>query len=90
MAYTVTINVAGAGTPTTTGPSFAGHMWYSLDNGGGSKDYGYAPKADKNPLNDADNKGRTTNFSPTQPHALFHVPYKQGWGNSNPTKSVTS
>ena len=45
---TVTINIAGRGTPTSDGGSSAtGHMWYSLtDNGGNTVSYGFSPDHD--------------------------------------------
>jgi hypothetical protein len=50
---TVTINIAGRGTPTGDGPSKVGHMWYSLNDGNGtSYSYGFSPVKDKNPFND--------------------------------------
>ena len=44
--FSVTINIAGQGTPLKGGGnSFAGHMWYSLYDGGGDEplSYGLAP-----------------------------------------------
>ena len=43
--YTVTINVAGRGAPTTgeSGESRAGHMWYSLGDGTKEESYGFGP-----------------------------------------------
>jgi hypothetical protein len=42
---TVTINIAPAGAKKTTGYSYAGHMWYVLDDGQGKVDsFGYSPK----------------------------------------------
>lgn len=44
--HTVTINIAASGTALNEGgKSFAGHMWYSLDNGDStsSASYGFAP-----------------------------------------------
>ena len=47
MTYTVTINIAGRGTQTETGPSVAGHMWYSLNDGSGNVvSYGFGPVHD--------------------------------------------
>lgn len=47
---TLTINITGRGTPVANdgtgnpGASVLGHMWYSLDDGNGSKrSYGFAP-----------------------------------------------
>jgi hypothetical protein len=42
---TVTINIAGRGTPLADGTtSYRGHMWYSLtDVSGSAKSYGFAP-----------------------------------------------
>ena len=50
---TVTINIAGRGTPTSDGSSKVGHMWYELKDGNGnSASYGFSPVADNNPFND--------------------------------------
>lgn len=47
MSYTVTINIAGRGTPLLGGgESSVGHMWYELSNNGKKDSYGFAP--DKN------------------------------------------
>jgi hypothetical protein len=45
---TVTINIAGPGTPTSDGgSSFQGHMWYDISNGSGKVDsYGFSPNED--------------------------------------------
>ena len=45
---TVTINIAGPGTPTSDGgSSFQGHMWYTISDGsGGAESYGFSPNRD--------------------------------------------
>ncbi len=43
----VTINIAGRGTPTDDGDSSVGHMWYSLNDGNGNNaSYGFSPDAE--------------------------------------------
>lgn len=45
MTYTVTVNVAGAGTPLNNGrESAAGHMWYETGGGTNDQSYGFGPK----------------------------------------------
>lgn len=42
--YTVTINIAGRGTPLLGGDtSSVGHMWFELNNNGIKTSYGFAP-----------------------------------------------
>ncbi len=49
MSYSVTINIAESGTKTTDGASTAGHMWYTLSEGGNIPEsgipdsYGFGP-----------------------------------------------
>lgn len=43
--YTLTVNIAAAGTPTGNGgSSYLGHMWYSTSDGTTSQSYGFGPK----------------------------------------------
>ncbi|MDD5387633.1 MAG: calcium-binding protein, partial [Sulfuricurvum sp.] len=51
--YTVTINIAGRGTPLSNGDtSKVGHMWYSLNDGTGepNQSFGFAPILDGRPF----------------------------------------